>query len=89
MKTNNLNVKATLKKAELLFIKGDSIPLDSALKLSGIVGTGGQAKIVIQAGDVKLNGEVCDKRTKKLKNGDKFQFENKLYEVRTNDGELS
>lgn len=79
-------ISVSKKEPDILYIKGDSIPLDSALKLSGIVGTGGQAKLVIQAGDVRLNGEVCDKRTKKLKNGDRFQFENKIYEVRTNEG---
>ena len=82
------NIKAVVKEQEPKFldINGDQIPLDSALKLSGIVGTGGQAKLIIQAGDVKLNGEVCDKRTKKLRNGDRFQFENYLFEVRTHEG---
>ncbi len=83
------NIKVSKKEPEILSIKGDTIQLDAALKLSGIVGTGGQAKLIVQAGDVRLNGEVCDKRTKKLKNGDVFQFENKLYEVRTDESKLS
>ncbi|MDR0314436.1 MAG: RNA-binding S4 domain-containing protein [Oscillospiraceae bacterium] len=75
------------KKAEILLIKTQVIALDSALKLSGIAGTGGTAKIMIQSGDVKVNGEICEKRSKKLKSGDIFSFENKRFEVRTHEGE--
>lgn len=89
MKIKNVKAKVIIKEPEILNISGDIIPLDSALKFSGIVSTGGQAKIIIQAGEVKVNGEVCDKRTKKLKNGDKFEFENKLYEVCTHEGKLA
>lgn len=82
--------KVTAKKREpkILKISGKNIPLDGALKFAGIVSTGGQAKIIIQAGEVKVNGEVCDKRTKKLINGDNFEFENILYEVYAHEGEL-
>ncbi|NCC87459.1 MAG: RNA-binding S4 domain-containing protein [Clostridia bacterium] len=89
MKIKNVKAKVLIKEPEILNISGDIIPLDSALKFSGIVSTGGQAKIIIQAGEVKVNGEVCDKRTKKLRNGDKFEFENKLYEVCTHEGKLA
>ena len=89
MKIKNVKAKVIIKEPEILNISGDIIPLDSALKFSGIVSTGGQAKIIIQAGEVKVNGEVCDKRTKKLRNGDKFEFENKLYEVCTHEGKLA
>ena len=41
-----------------LSIKEDFIRLDSAMKLAGIVSTGGHAKTVIQNGEVKVNGEV-------------------------------
>ena len=89
MKIKDVKAKVLIKEPEILNISGDIIPLDSALKFSGIVSTGGQAKIIIQAGEVKVNGEVCDKRTKKLRNGDKFEFENKLYEVCTHEGKLA
>ncbi len=59
-----------------IFIKEDFIRLDSALKFSGIIGTGGQAKMVIQDGLVLVNDEVCTMRGKKLHSGDKFKFEN-------------
>ena len=46
------------------------ITLDQFLKQSGIVGSGGQAKILIQEGEVRLNGVVETRRGKKLAPGD-------------------
>ncbi len=46
------------------------IRLDQFLKLKGIVSTGGQAKMLIQGGDVQLNGLVETRRKKKIKAGD-------------------
>ena len=43
--------------------------------------TGGHAKIVIQNGEVAVNGEVCQMRGKKLRPGDVASFEEKQYEV--------
>ena len=57
-------------------IKEDFIRLDSAMKLADMVVTGGHAKIVIRNGEVKVNGEVCLMRGKKLHKGDKVEFEN-------------
>lgn len=57
-------------------IKEDFIRLDSAMKLANMVVTGGHAKIVIQDGEVLVNGEVCTMRGKKLRQGDKVEFEN-------------
>lgn len=48
----------------------ETIRLDHFLKLSGVCGTGGQAKGLIQAGEVFVNGEVQTKRRKKLQVGD-------------------
>ncbi len=59
-----------------LFIKEEFIRLDSALKFSGVVGTGGQAKMIIQDGLVSVNGEICTMRGKKIHNGDIIEFEN-------------
>ena len=61
---------------EKIQIKEDFIRLDSAMKLASIVATGGHAKVVIQEGLVKVNGEVCTMRGKKLRSGDKVEFEN-------------
>ena len=44
--------------------------LDQFLKLVGVADTGGQAKLLIQNGDVRLNGVVETRRRKKLNRGD-------------------
>ncbi len=46
------------------------IRLDDFLKRSGLVGTGGEAKIRIQSGEVLVNGEVETRRRKQLALGD-------------------
>ncbi|MBE6729238.1 MAG: RNA-binding S4 domain-containing protein [Ruminococcaceae bacterium] len=56
-------------------INEDFIRLDSLMKLSNIVATGGHAKIVIQNGQVKVNGKICTMRGKKMRNGDFLEFE--------------
>ena len=58
-----------------------TIQLDQFLKLAGLVGTGGQAKIVIQAGEVLLNGVVETRRKKKLHPGDVVTFSGQTLEV--------
>lgn len=60
---------------EKIKIKEDFIRLDSAMKLASIVQTGGHAKMVIQEGLVKVNGDVCTMRGKKLRIGDKVEFD--------------
>jgi ribosome-associated protein len=57
-------------KIEEIFVKGEFIRLDAALKFSGAAQTGGHAKVIIAEGDVKVNGEICTARGKKLYNGD-------------------
>ena len=51
-------------------ITTEFIKLQDLLKLANLVGTGGEAKIVIQNGDVSVNGEVCTMRGKKIRPGD-------------------
>ena len=55
-------------------VKEDFIRIDSAMKLASLVSTGGHAKIVIQNGEVKVNGEICTQRGKKLHSGDKVEY---------------
>ncbi len=62
-------------------IKEDFIRLDSAMKLANLVNSGGHAKMIIQNGEVKVNGEVCLQRGKKLRKGDKAEFENFGFEI--------
>ena len=66
---------------EKISIKEDFIRLDSAMKLADMVVTGGHAKVVIQDGEVKVNGEVCTMRGKKLRSGDKVTFEGQGFEI--------
>ena len=55
---------------ETVSIETEFIKLDSLLKLANVVGSGGEAKIIIQEGEVKVNGEVCTMRGKKIRPGD-------------------
>lgn len=48
----------------------DSITLNDVLKLSGLAPTGGQAKQLIQSGQVTVNGETETRRKRKLREGD-------------------
>ena len=51
-------------------ISTEFIKLDALLKFAGLTETGGEAKEAVQAGRVKVNGEVCTMRGKKLRPGD-------------------
>jgi len=59
---------------EKIAIDTDFIKLDSLLKFAALVGTGGEAKMVIAEGMVQVNGEVCTMRGKKLRPGDTVSF---------------
>lgn len=68
-------------KHNIIEIKEEFIRLDSLLKFAGITATGGEAKIIIQNGDVFVNDEVCTMRGKKMRNGDKAQYGDRIVEV--------
>ena len=55
---------------ENIVITTEFIKLQDLLKFANLVGTGGAAKIIIQEGEVKVNGEVCTMRGKKIRPGD-------------------
>jgi len=55
-------------------VRCDIIRLDQFLKLRGVVGSGGQAKQLIQAGEVRVNGEVETRRRRQLQTGDVVEF---------------
>ena len=65
----------------MINIEEEYIRLDNLLKFSGTVDTGGQAKFAIQNGEVLLNGEVCTQRGKKIRPGDKVEFNGKSISV--------
>lgn len=56
-------------------ITTEFIKLEALLKLATLVGTGGEAKMLIQDGQASVNGEVCTMRGKKLRPGDTVQFQ--------------
>ena len=56
-------------------ITTEFIKLEALLKLANLVGTGGEAKMLIQDGRASVNGEVCTMRGKKLRPGDTVQFQ--------------
>lgn len=62
-------------------IDTEYIKLDSFLKFSGIAVLGSEAKFYIQNGDVKVNGEVENRRGRKLYQGDTIEFQEQLYKV--------
>ena len=76
-----IKVKVAEKKRVPVQITTENIRLDSALKLSNAVSTGGQAKWIIQVELVKVNGEVCTSRGKKLFEGDSFEYERVIYDI--------
>ena len=71
-------MKVTVKKKDdstPLQIHTEFIKLQDALKYANVVYSGGEAKQLIIDGQVTVNGEVCTMRGKKLRPGDKFQFQ--------------
>ncbi len=66
---------------EEIFITTEYIRLDAALKLSGLVDTGGQGKSLIQEGHVLVNGEVCPQRGKKLRPGDRISLGDREFQI--------
>ena len=54
---------------EMITITTEYIKLQDLLKLAAVTATGGEAKLLIQDGEVLVNGEVCTMRGKKLRPG--------------------
>ena len=66
----------TMKYKELdVKINTEFIRLDQLLKFAGIVETGGIGKEVILEERIKVNGEVCTQRGKKIRPGDRVQID--------------
>ena len=59
---------------EIITISEEYIRLDNLMKYSGLCNSGGRAKYLIQNGEVKLNGEVCTMRGKKIRSGDMVEY---------------
>ena len=68
-------------KSETVKIETPFIRLDALLKFAGAAGTGGEAKLLIQNGSVRVNGEVCAMRGKKLYPGDRAELDGHVFVV--------
>ena len=68
-------------RVETIEINEEFIRLDNLLKFAGIAPTGGQAKFIIQNGEIKVNGEICTMRGKNMRAGDKAQYRQRVIEV--------
>lgn len=62
-------------------LSGDEIKLGQLLKAAGLVYSGAEAKEAVQEGLVKVNGEVCTMRGKKILRGDRVEFSDETIEV--------
>jgi ribosome-associated protein len=85
-------MKVVVKKranpgVQLLRIETEFIKLESAMKLANIIPSGGAAKTEIQEGFVKVNGEVCTMRGKKLRPGDQFEYEGDAFLICSHEAE--
>ena len=75
-------MKVVVKKKDAplsVTIDTEYIKLQDAMKLANAVGSGGEAKVLIQDGQVSVNGEVCAMRGKKLRPGDTFACHGQSY----------
>lgn len=78
-----MKVKTKIKphREETVVIQTDFIRLDAFLKFKGLAETGGHAKLLIQDGYVRLNGEICTARGKKIKPGDTISMRGCTYKI--------
>ena len=65
-------------KKDNITITTEFIKLDSLLKFANAVATGGEAKQIVQDGLVKVNGETCPMRGKKIRPGDVVEVDEQL-----------
>lgn len=70
-----------VEKTRPVEITTEYIKLESLLKLADLTASGGEAKLMIQEGQVRVNGEVCTQRGKKLRPGDRVNYRGALVEI--------
>ncbi len=69
---------------QIIEINREPVELYKILKFEGLVGTGGEAKIVIDEGQVKVNGKVELRRRNKIKSGDVIEYMEIEYNIKLN-----
>lgn len=63
-------------------ISREPVELHKILKFEGMVASGGQAKAVVAAGEVQVNGKVETQKRKKIVSGDTIEFNNETIRIR-------
>jgi ribosome-associated protein len=81
MLQKGMGIIMTRQKVEYIEINTEWIKLEQLLKFAGVFDTGGQAKEVIQNGEVYVNGEICTMRGKKIRKDDKVSIGDIIIEV--------
>lgn len=66
---------------EVITIRDEFIKLGQAMKLAGMVDSGVEAKIVIQDGQVAVNGVIDDRRGRKLYSGDIVTYKGESFQI--------
>lgn len=74
-------MKGLVQIMETIQLRDEFIKLGQALKAAGLVGSGVEAKMVIQDGLVYVNGEIEYQRGKKLYDGDIVKFNNETIKI--------
>lgn len=78
-------MKVRLRGYRRISITGEYIKLDGLLKLSSIASTGGEAKYIIQSGEVSVGGMPCLARGRKIRPGDIVKYGNDIVIVENAD----
>lgn len=63
-------------------IFAEPVALFKILKFEGMVASGGEAKQVIDAGEVRVNGEVETRRRRQIRSGDTIEFAGEMLVIR-------
>jgi len=75
-------MKVKVKGVRSINITGEFIKLDALLKVASIASTGGEAKIMIQNGEISVNKEICTQRGKKITPGTIVRYKNDVILVK-------
>lgn len=71
---------------ETIAIKTEYIKLDALLKFAALLSSGGEAKTAVAEGLVKVNGEICTMRGRKLRPGDCVEFGGRTVGIVSDEG---
>ena len=82
-------MKIKLHGVRRVYITGDYIRLDDLLKYASLVSSGGEAKFLIQGGEVLVGGEPCRIRGKKIRPGEVVRYDDVTLAVRSNDRDIA